>query len=330
MAVLTVINQWLTRNEGKTLGDKTSVEYLGVHEDENGSEVGGAIGRYRLEHRSTPRQISTLQFIIDHLTEFYPHDIQLPEAEGPEQFCDIFVHASQSHIYRGRTTSAIFWGKVESDKAIALIDGYICIGFGYKTHCLYFILPEENLSAKGMSVDNLIGKYVAIAEKMIPSERFQELENNVQSSLFRPCSRVGNKSWGGFAIFNDEVLKFFMTPVEAEWIDPILYTEQDESFDLSSEENLGESTNISEANSEEIHISDPQKDKIIQSVFNDSPEELIESTRLTRPRESKVRMFYRQATQRVSAFLEFVADAAEPIRNAIEETITWILSKLGR
>jgi hypothetical protein len=140
---LVIIDEWRYRNDENSFGDDSPGQYSGVNEDENGLDNGRAIGRYTLEGRNTPRKITTLQFILDNFMEFYAKDIQLPDFLAPEPFADIFIHASQAHEYLEREQSAIFWGRVESNETITVIDGFVCIAFGYDTHCLYFGFPEK-------------------------------------------------------------------------------------------------------------------------------------------------------------------------------------------
>jgi hypothetical protein len=238
---LTIIDEWLCKNEESSFGDNSPGQYSGVNEDENGVDTGRAIGRYTLEGRNTPRKITTLQFILDNFMEFYAQDIQLPDFSNPEPFADIFIHASQAHEYLEREQSAIFWGRVESNETITVIDEFVCIAFGYNTHCLYFVFPEENLLNQRLTINDLPGRHVAITGRILESERFQKAENTIYPNLNRTCRRVGNKAWGGFGIFKDEIIEFLPFPINIQWIDPTFPSNPIPESEPQSEEGFAES-----------------------------------------------------------------------------------------
>jgi hypothetical protein len=265
---LTIIDEWLCKNDENSSGDDSSGQYSGVNEDENGLDTGRAIGRYTLEGKNIPRQISTLQFILDNFMEFYAQDIQLPDFSNPELFSDIFIHASQAHEYLGREQSAIFWGRVESNETITVINGFVCIAFGYDTHCLYFGFPEENLLNGRFTINDLPGRYVAISGKIILSnKRLQEAESNAHPNLNRTCRRVVNIAWGGFGVFQDEIVKFLPLPIDIHWKDPILPSNPIAINEFQSEADFAEPT--------ENHEVDPQQSTEvvteIQPPFEISP-----------------------------------------------------------
>jgi hypothetical protein len=331
---LTIIDEWLFNNDENSFGDDSPGQYSGVNEDENGIDTGHAIGRYTLEGRNTPRKITTLQFILDNFMEFYAQDIQLPDFLAPEPFANIFIHACQAHEYLEREQSAIFWGRVESNETITIIDGFVCIAFGYDTHCLYFGFPAKNLLNGRFTINDLPGKYVAISGKISSSNRrLQEAESNTHPNLNRTCRRVVNKAWGGFGIFKDEIIEFLSLPIDIHWIDPVLPSNPIDINGSQSEEDFAESSENCEADLRqptEVLTETQPLSEISPSTTDDSFTEPLARREAKRPKSSRIKHTVNRIKPVLRDTVETIGAALKLAKNGFVELISKLMTWLQK
>jgi hypothetical protein len=331
---LTIIDEWLCKNDESSFGDNSPGQYSGVNEDKNGVDTGRAIGRYTLEGRNTPRKITTLQFILDNFMEFYAQDIQLPDFSNPEPFADIFIHASQAHDYLEREQSAIFWGRVESNETITVIDGYVCIAFGYDTHCLYFGFPEEHLLNRGLTINDLPGRYVAISGKIsLTKSRIREAESNAHPNLNRTCRRVVNKAWGGFGIFKDEIIEFLPLPIDIHWIEPVLPSNPIDINVSQSEEDFAEPSEHYEADppqSTEVVTEIQPLSEISPSTTDNSFAEPLANRETKRAKSTRIRHTVNRIKPVLRDTVETIGTVLKLVKNGFVELISRLMTWLQR
>lgn len=213
---LTIIPQWRQRpSEEELLGRDKSV-YRGTVENAQGPIAGNPIHRHTGYQRLMPREITTLQFIADYIAEFLGQDIQLPNSISPEPFLDVFVHASEVQ-QRVCQYSGLYWGRADR---VSIIKGYICISFGYREHCVYLGVLEENASERGWTVENLRGKYVMVAGQLKPAPKCQAIEDT--KPIPRRCWQVIAKEWGAAGIIKEELVAILPHQTGVEWVEPTI------------------------------------------------------------------------------------------------------------
>jgi len=207
---LTIVTEWRQKPSDEQLLGRDSSIYRETVED----PAGDPIRRHAGSQRLIPRQITSLQFVTNQIDKFLGQDIQLPDFVNPEPFLDVFIHACEVQ-QEVRQDSALYWGRADR---ISIVKGYICISFGYKEHCVYFGILEENALARGWTVENLRGKYIVVAGRLKPALKCQAIEDT--KPIPRRCWQLIAKEWGAAGVVSEELVGILPHPTEVEWVEP--------------------------------------------------------------------------------------------------------------
>lgn len=213
---LTIISKWRPMpSDDEHNGIKSSI-YQGTVEDDRGPLATRPIARHVGPEELKPSEVESLQFIAEHIDRFLGQDIQLPGFEEPEPFLDLFVHTSQAAV-ESRQTSALYWGRAER---VSEINGYTCVSFGYRNHCVYFGIRQEVDAKRRWTVDNLKGRNIVIAGLLRKAPKIQEVEN--QRSNPRECWQIvpgEEDSWGAVGVISEQ-FDSILPPDLSEWVEP--------------------------------------------------------------------------------------------------------------
>jgi hypothetical protein len=213
---LTIIRKWAQiPSDDEHDGIEPSI-YQGTVEAEQGPLATRPIVRHVGPAEFKTSEVTSLQFVAEHIDKFLGQDIQLPDFEEPEPFLDVFIHASQAAM-ENRQTPALYWGRAQK---VYEINNYICVGFGYKDHCVFFGIRKEVAANRGWTVDNLIGRNIVIAGLLMKAPKIQKVEN--QRSNPRECWQIvpgKADSWGAVGVISEQ-FDSILPPNLSEWVEP--------------------------------------------------------------------------------------------------------------
>ncbi|MGR3279860.1 hypothetical protein ACSYAD_32930 [Acaryochloris marina NIES-2412] len=182
------------------------------------------------ERKTVPRDVKSLQFIVDHIEEFLSKEIDLPGHNSIQRlFRDVLFHVSEANQVKDEQ-QYIFWGRVQE---IYAVEDYVRIRFGYETHCLDIAVKEDIIERRNIPLDALREKTIAVAGIVRKSKVHTQKTENERGSR-RPCYLVGIRKRGAFAIVKEDKLGYFRLPEVCIWVDPVSDEEPKDSGGLYS------------------------------------------------------------------------------------------------